>query len=136
MAWSEDGRPQYLISANALVHRGALERVGGFRESFPLAVGEDVDLGMRLSRTGMLGWCAQAAVAHDFEPSLLAFVRRFLRYGQGNRMLATAQSEATRDFFRPRPFMPLSYKPGNFLLAGLAFVALSAGWILESRRSL
>lgn len=131
MAWTEDGRPQYLISANCLVHRAALERVGGFSERFPLAAGEDVDLGLRLSQLGTLRWCAEAHVAHDFEPSLRAFFRRFLRYGRGNRMLAEGQPESTGDFFSPRPFLPLVYRPGNFLLAGLAFAALGAGWILE-----
>ncbi|NOJ79788.1 glycosyltransferase [Myxococcus xanthus] len=131
MAWTEDGRPQYLISANCLVHRDALERIGGFGERFPLAAGEDVDLGLRLSQIGELRWCADASVAHDFEPSMRAFVRRFLRYGRGNRMLAEGQPESTGDFFSPRPFLPLLRRPENFLLAGLAFVALGVGWILE-----
>jgi len=131
MAWTDDGRPQYLISANCLVHRGALERVGGFGERFPLAAGEDVDLGLRLSQMGTMRWCAEARVAHDFEPSLRAFVRRFLRYGRGNRMLAEGQPESAGSFFSPRPFLPLSRRPENFLLAVLAYLALVAGWLLE-----
>ncbi|RKH35678.1 glycosyltransferase [Corallococcus praedator] len=130
MAWTEDGRPQYLISANCLVHRDTLERIGGFGERFPLAAGEDVDLGLRLSQIGALRWCADASVAHDFEPSMRAFVRRFLRYGRGNRMLAEGQPESAGDFFSPRPFLPLLRRPENFLLAGIAFVALGAGWLL------
>lgn len=132
MAWTEDGRPQYLISANCLVHRSALERVGGFSERFPLAAGEDVDLGLRLSQIGALRWCADASVIHDFEPSMRAFFSRFFRYGRGNRMLADGQSDSTGDFFSPRPFLPLLRRPENFLLAGLAFAALGTGWLFES----
>ncbi|WP_140853491.1 glycosyltransferase [Myxococcus xanthus] len=65
MAWTEDGRPQYLISANCLVHRSALERVGGFSERFPLAAGEDVDLGLRLSQPP----CVREDVASADVPS-------------------------------------------------------------------
>ena len=47
-------RPQYLVTANLLVHRPALQQVNGFCEGFPLAAGEDIDLGFRLQRVGSL----------------------------------------------------------------------------------
>ena len=71
--------------------RGALEAVGGFDESFRLAAGEDVDLGLRLGEVGTTRWCADACVAHEFEASLLAFIRRFVRYGRGNRNARVAR---------------------------------------------
>ena len=128
MEWSADGRPTYLITANAMVHREALEAVGGFCESFPIAAGEDVDLGFRLGGIGSLRWCGTASVAHAFEPSLRAFVRRFVRYGRGNRLLARAHGPR---FFAPRPFPPLAPSAANHILASLAFVCLLAGWTLE-----
>ena len=41
-------RPSYLITANALVWRLALAKIGGFNEHFPSAGEEDIDLGLRL----------------------------------------------------------------------------------------
>jgi glycosyltransferase involved in cell wall biosynthesis len=128
MLWSEDGRPCYLITANALVHRAALEHVGGFRERFYLAAGEDVDLGLRLAAIGMLRWCNEACVAHDFEPTLTSFVRRFVRYGRGNRMLTEAYGGDLTAFFAPRPFFPTSGRPVDHVLAAIAFLSLWAGW--------
>lgn len=131
MQWSEDGRPAYLITANALVHRAALAAVGGFRETFSLAAGEDVDLGLRLSRVGMLRWSAAATVAHDFEPSLIALVRRFARYGRGNRRLALEHG-ALASGFVPKPFQAVSGSLTDTCLSALAFTALVAGWAVEA----
>ncbi|HVE83313.1 MAG TPA: glycosyltransferase, partial [Myxococcales bacterium] len=64
MLWTTHGRPQYLITANALVHRAALHHVGGFDPRFPLAGGEDVDIGYRLAQFGALRFCPSAGVAH------------------------------------------------------------------------
>ncbi len=133
MLWTPDGRPGYLISANVLIHRDALERVGGFSERFPLAAGEDVDLGLRLARVGRLKWCANAVVAHVFEPSMEAFVRRFLRYGRGNRILSERHSAELRALFTPKPFLPRSRRVVDFVLAATAFAALAIGWVRESR---
>lgn len=132
MAWTADGRPRYLISANALVQREALERVGGFSERFRLAAGEDVDLGLRLAEIGRLRWNSDATVAHDFEPDLRSFVRRFVRYGRGNRVLVNAgRKELERDF-APRPFLARSINPIHQVLGGAAFVSLLAGWLVEA----
>lgn len=131
MAWSHDGRPRYLITANALVWREALEVVGGFDESFRLAAGEDVDLGLRLSAVGTLRWCADASVAHEFEESVISFVRRFVRYGRGNRTLADRLDERLRSDFRPRPFFAESGQLGDHALALVAFGSLATGWLLE-----
>jgi GT2 family glycosyltransferase len=128
MAWSDDGRPYYLITANALVHRDALERIGGFREQFSLAAGEDVDLGLRLAATGKLYSCRSASVAHDFEPDFGSFVRRFLRYGRGNRLLSEFHRSS---FFAPRPFWPRSGRPDDLVLAVVAYAALTAGWVRQ-----
>lgn len=131
MAWSADGRPRYLITANALVWREALEAVGGFDESFRLAAGEDVDLGLRLSAVGVLRWCADASVAHEFEESLIAFVRRFVRYGRGNRTLAARVDESLEAQLRPRPFLAESGRLEDHALALVAFGSLAMGWLLE-----
>lgn len=132
MLWSEDDRPGYLITANTLVHRDALQKLHGFCERFPLAAGEDVDLGLRLAALGCLSWSAEACVAHDFEPSLRAFVKRFFRYGRGNRMLSRIHRQAMQDFFLPR-FAPSNSRsaPHN-ALATISFACLWLGWHFEN----
>ena len=132
MAWTRDGRPGYLISANAIIWREALVRLGGFDEQFHLAAGEDVDLGFRLAEVGRLRWCDEASVAHDFEPSIAAFIRRFARYGRGNRLLAAKCAETFASQIRPRPFVPRSGHPRDYGLALVAFASLAVGWALQS----
>lgn len=130
MLWTDQGRPGYLITANALVHRAALERVGGFDPRFPFAGGEDVELGFRLARAGRLRFCPTSVVAHDFEPTFLGLLRRFFRYGRGNRLLSMTWPEFGNQF-RPRPFLPHRRTVGHLLLALLAFGALFGGWMTE-----
>lgn len=119
-----EDRPQYLITANALVWRRAFEAVGGFDEAFLLAGGEDVDLGFRLSQIGKLSYAPASVIRHDFSDGYVGFVRRFVRYGRGNRKLA-------RDYrinLRPKPFIPVSRKPFNWCAAVAQFVCLSWGY--------
>jgi hypothetical protein len=37
----------YVITANGMFHRASLAAIGGFDEEFPIAGGEDTDLGWR-----------------------------------------------------------------------------------------
>lgn len=131
MAWTDEGRPGYLITANALVWRPALECIGGFDECFRLAAGEDVDVGLRLAAVGSLRWNVDASVAHDFEESLLSFAKRFVRYGRGNRTLLSRVDPSFAERLRPRPFWARSARPSDQLLAWLAFGCLAAGWYFE-----
>lgn len=119
-----EGRPQYLITANSLVWRRAFEAVGGFDERFPLAGGEDVDLGFRLSQIGVLSYAPASVVRHDFSDGYAGFVKRFIRYGRGNRKLAGDY----RINLRPRPFIPASPKPFNWCAAVAQFLCLSWGY--------
>lgn len=133
MQWTADGRPLYLVTANAMVHRSALELVGGFDERFRLAGGEDVDLGLRLRRIGAFRYAPAAKVLHDFEPSVRKLLSRFFRYGRGNRQLARRHARERR-VFAPRPFLPRRLSVWNVALSGCAFAALAAGWHAESLR--
>jgi glycosyltransferase involved in cell wall biosynthesis len=90
-------RPNYLITANTLVWNEALEKVGGFREIFPQAAGEDIALGWDLQKIGQLSFADKANIRHRFlEHSgtevtfadMTAFISRFERYGKGNKILA------------------------------------------------
>jgi GT2 family glycosyltransferase len=117
-------RPAYLITANALVWREALTQIGGFDERFPSAAGEDIDLGIRLWSVGPLSYAPIAHVLHTFEPNLCAFVRRFVRYGRGNRRLAAHYQVD----LAPSLFAPHDLSPTNWLLACMQFIALWWGY--------
>jgi len=86
----EDGvrRPEYVITANTLIWRPALEAIGGFDESITIAAGEDIDLGLRLREIGNISFAPTACVYHNFDDGLVGFIRRFLRYGKGNKIIS------------------------------------------------
>ncbi len=117
-------RPNFLITANALVWREAFIQIGGFDEQFHEAGGEDIDLGLRLWSIGQLSYAPQALVIHTFEPSLIAFLRRFARYGRANRRL----SNCYHADLTPRPFTPVVETSFYRLLAKLQFFALRWGY--------
>ena len=117
-------RPAYLITANVLVWREALAQIGGLDERFPLAGGEDIDLGLRLWSVGPLAYAPAAQTLHAFEPDLRAFVRRFVRYGRGNRLLAALY----RADLAPHPFVPYFPSPINRLLANVQFLSMWWGY--------
>jgi glycosyltransferase involved in cell wall biosynthesis len=125
--WREDSRPAYFVTANALVWREALEAVEGFRESFDDAGGEDVDLSIRLRAVGSLGFAGDAVVLHEFGDGFGQFVRRFARYGRGNRQVMSLHKNAG---MAPRPVMPARLAPGHALCALTQFVAMSWGYLL------
>src|SRR5260370_42306726 len=97
------------MTANALVWRAALAEIRGFDERFPSAAGEDIDLGLRLWSVGPLSYAPVAQFRHTFESKLRAFLRRFVRYGRGNRRL-TARYQVN---LAPSPFVPPNHSPIN-----------------------
>lgn len=74
--------PPTFYTANFVVRRPALERVGGFDEG--LRVGLDVDLCVRLLRAGVpIRYEPGAVVAHVQRDSLRLAARRLFEYGTG-----------------------------------------------------
>ncbi|MFI5298334.1 MAG: glycosyltransferase [Polyangiales bacterium] len=117
-------RPQYLVTANALVWRRALELVDGFDATFPLAAGEDIDLAIRLARVGELSFAPDAVVLHEFGTSIHSFARRFVRYGIGNRLIADRYDVD----MTPRPFRPAVTSVANWTLAAVQVAAMRWGY--------
>lgn len=101
----------YLVTANLLVRRAALEAVGGFDQD--LARGEDVDLSWRLAAAGhRLAYQPAAAVRHDHRGRLGAFLATRAGY---------AASEAALLRRHPGNGRWLGFSPGMAaLLAGAA----------------
>jgi hypothetical protein len=79
--------PQAIVTADALVAGIAFSFLGGFDETFTEAAVEDLDLGLRLRKLGIIGWAEGTMVRHEFAEDRNDFVRRFRRYGAGNRRL-------------------------------------------------
>jgi glycosyltransferase involved in cell wall biosynthesis len=119
--------PDYLITANALVWRKALKEMGGFNEAIKIAGGEDIDLGFRLREIGDLSFAAKSVVFHNFDDGLLGFVRRFRRYGKGNRMLA----EMYGLNMRPRGIKPRKKSFENSILAYVQYLGLLWGYYFD-----
>jgi len=80
------GRVMYLVTANCLIRRDCILKVGGFNESFDTPGGEDPELSFRLLKAGYrLEFNREAVVVHHYESSWLKFFRLFQRYGRGCR---------------------------------------------------
>lgn len=121
---TQDNRPEYLVTANALVYRPALIRLGGFSEKFDGAGGEDIDLALRLWGLGDLSYAPDAVVHHEFGEDFSEFVNRFVRYGRGNRQL----QQLHRVPMVPMPFAPAEKTPANWILAATQFAAMTWGY--------
>jgi len=119
--------PDYLITANALVWKRALEKIGGFNEAIKEAAGEDIDLGFRLREIGDLSFAAKSVVFHNFDDGLVGFMKRFRRYGKGNRLLADMYALD----MKPRVFKPLEKSFGNSILAYLQYLSLLWGYYFD-----
>jgi len=127
---AEEGiiRPEYLITANALVWKKALSKIGCFNERIKIAAGEDIDLGLRLLEIGELCYALNSVTYHNFEDGILGFCQRFIRYGQGNKMISNLYAID----LMPKMF---SAKKNNFLnqtLARLQYACLLWGYITYS----
>lgn len=116
--------PDYVITANTLLWKRALELIGGFNETIKIAAGEDIDVGFRLRELGDLSFAPHSLVYHNFEDGLLGFIKRFKRYGKGNRLL----SEIYSLDMRPRDIKPRNRPVLNSLLALIQYYCLLWGY--------
>ena len=124
---SHDFVPQYLITANAFVWREAINKTGGFNENIKVASGEDVDLGLRLSQIGRLSYAFESVVFHNFDDGFSGFIKRFRRYGKGNKIV----SELYKTDVKPRPFRPNEKSITNYFLAIIQYLSLTYGYYFD-----
>ena len=118
--------PLYLVTANCLVLKSSIEAVGGFNENFKQAGGEDVDLAWRLKARGQLSFALNSITRHEFDDGFNGFVKRFIRYGRGNRQLG---------FYHAIPMFPEfpKFKKNTLslhLLAIVEYLAMIYGFML------
>jgi GT2 family glycosyltransferase len=108
--------------------RSALERVGGFDESFPAPDSEDVDLSWRLCAAGFhLAFVPGARVEHEHRPTWRAYFQLKLSRGRWRmKALGKFPGKAARD-----SYTPLSLKL-QMLLAGLLLPAAAASALIPA----
>ena len=95
-----------LVSNNVAYRRAAFTAVHGFNETFPLAGGEDMELGFRLVAHGhRQGYWPAAHVWHHHNLNSWGHVRQQFRYGRGGHFFLQALSGQTQGgvVVRPRP---------------------------------
>lgn len=120
--YDENGKsvPAYLITANCLIWKPAFDQINGFNEKIGIAGGEDVDFGLRLSEIGTLSYAFDSSTIHNFSDRLLRFIKRFIRYGQGNRLV----EEIWQTDLKPKLFRPNKRSLLNELYAKFQFLAI------------
>lgn len=102
--------PDYLVTANALVAKNAAEKVGGFDESFKQAGGEDIDLAYKLQQRGGISYQEKSVTQHEFDDGFEGFLKRFIRYGKGNKQIADKYKvDIYPNFFHPEKVGPINY---------------------------
>lgn len=116
--------PWCLVTANCLVLKAAFEAAGGFNESFSQAGGEDTDFGIRVRHLGPVKFNSRSEAIHDFSDGFNGFIKRYIRYGKGNKML-----EELYDIdFWPEHFTPNVPSIRNRLLAVISVEAMRWGY--------
>lgn len=114
--------PLYIVTANALVWKNALLECGCFNETFKNAGGEDVELSIRLWQIGNLSFISESLVLHDFGSGLKDFIKRFFRYGKGNRQLENFHNISMKPTFKnPKNNTQLNFF-AKYLMHSLQFL--------------
>jgi glycosyltransferase involved in cell wall biosynthesis len=68
------------LTCNCAYRRSALDRVGGFDETFPFPAYEDADLAARIGEIGSIVWQPEAVVIHPQRPLTLSGIWKKLHH--------------------------------------------------------
>lgn len=116
--------PSTIVTANCLILKSAFDAIGGFNEEFIFAGGEDTDLGFRLKRIGRIRFNKNAEVVHEFGDGIQGLIKRYVRYGKGNRKL----QDLYNIDFTPKHFLPNNPTIKNRIIAFIAVEAMRYGY--------
>ena len=81
-------------------------------------------LGFRLREIGYLSYAPEACVYHNFDDGLLGFIKRFVRYGRGNKIISTLYGLD----LTPKVFSAKRPSLFNDILAKMQYVCLAWGY--------
>ena len=136
---------QYFASNNIACRKDAFDALGGFAEGFPLAGGEDRDLGLRWGRSGRpLVAAPMAEVAHHHALTPRSFWRQHANYGRGARHMRAlgaaggGHAFAALGWYAALVTWPVRTRQPNGLaraaLLGVAQLATAWGFATPNRR--
>ena len=103
--------PPFLITANAVYRREALEKVDGFDDAFTLA-GEDADLCWRIVWLGYsIKYEPEATVIHQHRSTLRGMLKQVRNYGAGSARLFKKHRKkfGYNSFFISQPYKELFF---------------------------
>jgi len=136
----------FWTSNNLACSRDEFLDVGGFDETFPLAAGEDRELGVRWARSGRpLRRALDAVVDHHHRLDIRGFWRQHRNYGRGAVHYRDVVADAGDDvevmppsFYATLLAEPFRHEPALRALSisgliGLSQVATVAGFVAERR---
>lgn len=121
---AEDAGGEHFYSGNVSAKTDFVRSVGGFDEGFRTAAHDDIDLGLRLERSGMRLAYDAAAVVEHFQPTDLArTLERAFRIGHSLPRFAARH-----------PDRPVARRPGvRHRVKAAALTALTAGGVRSER---
>ena len=123
-------------SANLSVRKALFIQLGGFDETFPNKPGgEDVDLGLRITKMGLEIACTKEGLVYHSKKTWIPIkdmIKRLWHYGSADYYLMVRHPDYT---IGTLPRRTLIYLLGLFVIAGMAFsspilLALYPLWIL------
>lgn len=119
--FNEKNESRYLISANCLIKKSVFVNVNGFNEKFEFASGEDIDLGIRISKKNKILYINEAIVFHNYNDNLIKMYKRFYRYGKSIKQIESLHNlKIVIDKLFPKSRKNLT----NYILQMIAKIAL------------
>lgn len=125
----------YASSCNMGIRRDLFETIGGFDESPRMAVGEDIDLSLRLWLAGVdLHFEPRAGIHYRYRPTIGGIYRQARSFGRSRPLIA----ERLRSVGRPAPARSAGLRNWVWLARHLPMLTSDAGrarwaWVAGTR---
>ncbi|MDQ1373158.1 MAG: hypothetical protein QOJ09_496 [Actinomycetota bacterium] len=114
---------RFFETCNVFYRRADLERSGGFDETFPMAAGEDTDLGLRVRNSGVEPvFAPEAVVYHDVRPGNFRTTLRDTWRWVDIPLVIRLHPEERRSLLHRRFFWKGSHPPVIAAIAGVALL--------------